>query len=659
MGGLFLLALGVEWFFDSGQWPPTPMDPILNATARPWTHLAIALPVMAWSAGFFWVSFSRIPRTGFIDPWMFTNASALLLYVAGLFGALMPWMAGHPAQPPAFLFFPGEAIAITAIVMLAKRCMARAELQADMGVRELEALMPETALVVQRCTGGTGWQAVSAPIAHITPGSILLVQPGGTTPADGVVCQGAGVVDESALAGASALVDKLPGSAVFAGSLNNEGKFLLKAERIGGDTLLAHMIEAARAAQNSHMGLARRSDIVLQAVLAIGLLTALVSAAVWGMHSSPSSCCMAVLAVSSVLAALAPGMLNRANPLAVRSACGRAARAGILVRTAQAFEHMTRVETLITDKTGILTEPEPAVVSIVNSKAFQQTELIRIAASLEQGIDHPIAHALAALAQERSISLSPASEICYTPGWGVCGLVEGKHVALGGRKLLDTLHVPIDHVEEQAGRLRDNAETLIFLALDGRFAALIGIENAILPYAHDALRRIEEEGVQLILATGDHPETAQAVAQRLHIHDVKASFEPGGKTAAIESVLQETEYAAVAGDARVDAAILKRVPASISMTWRPDASSETAFTLVRGDIEGIARALTLSSTMIETMKRIQTFSICYHIIAIPVAAGALYALLGFLAPPFTFALLSACATLATARQAVRLATLPL
>jgi Cu+-exporting ATPase len=591
-----------------------------------WLQMAFATPVVLWAG---WPFFQRawasvVNRS----PNMFTliGIGTGTAYVYSVVATLVPGIF-----PPAFrmedgkpaVYFEAAAI-ITALVLLGQVLELRARGQTSSAIRALLRLAPPTARLLR-----PGGAEEDVPLERVHPGDRLRVRPGERIPVDGVVVEGASPVDESMLTGEPVPVEKTAGSPVTGGALNGTGSFVMRAERVGSETLLAQIVRMVSEAQRSRAPIQRLADAVaawfVPAVVAVSIATFVV----WALAGPQPRLAHALVNAVAVLIIACPCALGLATPMAVMVGTGRGATAGVLIRNAEALEILEKVDTLVVDKTGTLTEGRPRLVSVAPAPGFDETALLRLAASLERASEHPLAAAIVAGAAERSIAPAPVEDFQSVTGQGVTGRVEGRQAALGNSALVDA-----PALQARAEELRRAGQTVVFVAAGGRPAGLLGIADPIKSSTPEAIRLLHAEGVRIVMLTGDSRTTAEAVARELGIDEVHAEVLPARKGEVVQELQAKGRVVAMAGDGVNDAPALARAQVGIAMGTGSDIAIQSAgVTLVKGDLRGIARARNLSRHTMRNIRQNLFFAFFYNILGVPVAAGALYPLFGLLLSP--------------------------
>lgn len=620
-------------------------------------EFALATPVVLWGGWPF-----------FVRGWQSLRRKRLNMFTLIALGTGVAWsysVAGAFAPqlfPPALrtmhggigLYFEAAAV-IVALVLLGQVLELTARGRTGSAIRALLDLAPKTAHLVTN-----DGRERDIPLAEVQPANILRVKPGETVPVDGTVTDGSSAVDESMLTGEPLPVPKKPGDAVTGGSINGEGAFLMSAERVGSATMLARIVQMVADAQRSQAPIQRKVDAVSAWFVPLVLVIALLTVVVWLLAASEAGLSLAVVAAVSVLIIACPCALGLATPMSIMVGLGKGAQAGVLIRNAQALERLAAVDTLVVDKTGTLTEGRPAIVGLEAAAGEDESVILALAASLEQSSAHPLAHAIVEGARTRGLALEPMADFRSIAGKGIVGTVGGKRVAVGNAALLEAEQALQPAAERLAGRYRDEGATVMFVAVDQRFAGAIAVADPIKPTSAHAIARLHADGLRVIMLTGDNARTATAVARDLGIDKVIADVLPQDKDAVVERLRQEGHVVAMAGDGINDAPALARADVGIAMGTGADVAMASAgVTLVRGDLMGIVKARTLSRAIVRNIRQNLIFAFGYNALGIPLAAGVLYPLTGWLLNPMIAALAMSLSSVSVITNALRLRALEL
>jgi len=622
----------------------------------PWLQLALATPVVAWSGfPFFvrgWRSISNRSPNMFTLIAIGTGMAYLVSLVAVLFPQAFPSsfrMRGHLP-----LYFESAA-AITVLVLLGQVLELRARERTGDAIRALLNLAPRTA----RLTLPSGSEH-DVPIEAVKPGDLLRVRPGERIAVDGVIVDGASSVDEAMLSGESIPVEKSAGDPVTGGTVNTAGGFVMRAERVGGDTVLARIVKLVSDAQRSRAPIQRLADRVAAVFVPAVVAVAVVTMVVWATLGPEPRLAHALLNAVAVLIIACPCALGLATPMAVMVGVGRGATVGVLIRNAETLELMERVDVLAVDKTGTLTEGRPRVTAMVAAAGESEDDVLRLAASLERGSEHPLASALVDEALLRALDLAPPAEFRARPGHGVTGTVNGRPVALGNEALLRELHVEPGEMVDRAIALRQLGNTVLFVAVDDRIAGLVAVSDTIKPTTPDAIAALHREGVRIVMVTGDHRTAASAVAQRLGLDAVESEVAPEGKLEIVRKLKDAGGTVAMAGDGINDAPALAAADIGIAMATGTDVAIESAgITLLKGDLRGIVRARRLSHATMRTIRQNLFWAFAYNTLGVPIAAGVLYPFFGLLLSPIIAAAAMSFSSVSVIANSLRLRRLAL
>jgi Cu+-exporting ATPase len=526
------------------------------------------------------------------------------------------------------LYFEAAAV-ITVLVLLGQVLELRARSQTSGAIRALLALAPKTARRLRE--DGSDEEV---PLEHVVIGNRLRVRPGEGVPVDGVVLEGASAVDESMVTGESIPVEKTAGSRVTGGTVNGTGSFIMRAERVGSETLLAQIVHMVGEAQRSRAPIQRLADVVSSYFVPAVVASAVVTFVAWAGWGPEPRMAYALVNAVAVLIIACPCALGLATPMSIMVGTGRGAMAGVLIRNAEALEVMERVDTLVVDKTGTLTEGKPKLITVEAADGRQPQDLLCLAATLERGSEHPLAAAIVAGAMERGVALTSAEDFRSVTGKGVVGRVDKQQVALGNARLMEDGGVSLQDLVQRAESLRRDGQTVMFIAVDGRPAGLVGVADPIKPTTREALDLLRTSGLRIVMLTGDSRATAEAVARKVGINDVEAEVLPEQKSAIVKRFQSEGRRVAMAGDGVNDAPALAQAEVGIAMGTGTDVAMQSAgITLVKGDLRGIARARRLSQATMRNIRENLFFAFVYNALGVPIAAGVLYPFVGLLLSP--------------------------
>jgi Cu+-exporting ATPase len=617
-----------------------------------WLQFALSAPVVLWGG---WPFFERGWRS--IVTWrlnMFTliaiGTGAAFLYsaVAVLAPDLFP-ASYRSAVGEVGLYFEAAAV-ITVLVLLGQVLELRARERTSGALRALLKLAPKTA---RRLAAGGDDEEV--PVEQIRGGDRLRVRPGEKVPVDGSVVEGHSAVDESMVTGESLPVEKNAGDTVIGGTLNGSGSLVIEAEKVGADTLLAQIAQMVADAQRSRAPIQQLADTVSAWFVPAVVIIAAISFVAWLLLGPAPAFAFALIAAVSVLIIACPCALGLATPMSIMVGVGRGAQAGVLIKNAESLERLEKVDTLVVDKTGTLTEGKPRVAAVVPQHGFDEAVAIRVAASLERSSEHPLAAAIIAEAQSRGVRLADVADFHAETGMGVVGTIDGRRVALGNIRLLDSLRVVTAGVAGDADKLRAEGATVMFLVIDGAVAALIAVADPIKQSTPPTLAALKAAGLRIVMLTGDHHATAMAVARRLGIDEVEAEVLPQDKGAAVRKLRQLGRVVAMAGDGVNDAPALAEADVGIAMGTGTDVAIASAgVTLVKGDLSGLLRARRLSRTTMRNIRQNLFLAFVYNAFGVPLAAGVLYPLTGTLLSPIMAAAAMSLSSVSVIGNALRL-----
>ena len=625
---------------------------VIGARLSSWIQLALSTPVVFWAGWPFfergWASLKTRNLNMFTLISLGVGAAYLFSLAAMLAPGLFPAEArSHDGAP--LVYFEAAAV-ITVLVLLGQVLELRARERTSGAIRALLGLAPKTARRI-RADGSNEEAALDA----ILVGDRLRVRPGEKVPVDGEVLEGRSAVDESLVTGESMPVTKEPGAKVIAGSINGSGGFVMRAEKVGAETLLARIVQMVADAQRSRAPIQRLADKVSGWFVPAVIAAAVTAFAAWMVLGPEPRLPHALVAAVSVLIIACPCALGLATPMSIMVGVGRGAQAGVLIRNAEALERLEAIDTLAFDKTGTLTEGRPAVAEIIPSPGFDRDDILRLAASLERSSEHPLADAIVRAAKDRGLELSEASDFESPVGRGVSGVVDGRHVALGGAPLMSEQKIDLAALLSNAEHLRADGATAVFAAVEGRLAGVLGISDPVRAAAPKAVRALKAEGVRLVMMTGDNRTTALAVAGRLGIDELEAEVLPEDKAAAIQRLRTEGRAVAMAGDGVNDAPALAAADVGIAMGAGADVAIETAgITLLKSDLEGLMRARRLSRAVMRNIRQNLVFAFAYNALGVPIAAGVLYPAFGLLLSPQIAALAMALSSVSVIGNALRL-----
>jgi P-type Cu+ transporter len=617
-----------------------------------WIELALATPVVLWGGKpFFERAWSSVVNRS-LNMFTLIGLGVAVAFLYSLVATIVPGLfpASFRDHAGTVGVYYEAAAAIVTLVLLGQVMELRARSRTGAAIRALLGLAPKTA---RRIDASGGERDV--PLDQVRQGDTLRVRPGEKIPVDGVVVEGASNVDESMVTGEPVAVAKASGDKVIGATVNTTGSLIMRAERVGSETLLAQIVNMVAQAQRSRAPIQRLADTVSAWFVPTVIAASAITFAVWAWIGPEPRWVYAIVNAVAVLIIACPCALGLATPMSVMVAAGKGATAGVLFRNAEAIEVMRDVDTVVVDKTGTLTVGKPALASVVAMQDFDENEMLRLAASVERASEHPLAAAIVAGAEQRGLSIPKAQHFESVTGKGVYGAAEGRRVALGNRAMLDELHVEAGDLVTFAESLRASGQTVIFVVIDGRPAGFLGVADPVKETTADAVRALQAEGLRIVMLTGDSATTAKAVAAKLGIDEVIAEVLPDQKAAAVKRLQEQGRVVAMAGDGINDAPALAQAEVGIAMGTGTDVAMESAgVTLVKGDLRGIVRARRLSNATMRNIRQNLFFAFIYNALGVPIAAGALYPLFGVLLSPMIAAAAMSFSSVSVITNALRL-----
>jgi Cu+-exporting ATPase len=625
---------------------------LLAPRLRTWIELALAAPICTWAAWPFYVRAVQSVRNRSLNMFTLIGLGVSVAFVYSLIAALAPGIFpasfrdhhGHVG-----VYFEAAGVIVT-LILLGQVLELRARSATGAAIRKLLGLAPKLARRIHPDGSET-----DVPLEQVRVGDLLRVRPGEKVPVDGVVVEGQSHVDESMVTGEPIPVDKPIGAKVVGATINTSGTLVIRAEKVGSDTLLARIVAMVAEAQRSRAPIQKLADVVSSTFVPIVIGIAVLAFIVWTLVGPEPRTAHALINAVSVLIIACPCALGLATPMSIMVAMGRGATMGVLFRNAEAIEVMRKVDTLVVDKTGTLTEGKPKLVAVVPLESFDERGLVRLAAALERGSEHPLAAAIVRGAEERRIDLPAATGFAALNGKGVKATVEGRAVATGNRLLLEELGVDVRPFTERAEEMRRDAQTAVFVVVDGRPAGLLGIADPIKDSTAEAMRVLHDDGVRIVMLTGDGRTTAEVIGRKLHIDEVIAEVLPDQKASVVKRLQGEGRVVSMAGDGINDAPALAQAQVGIAMGTGTDVAMESAgVTLVKGDLRAIARARRLSRMTMANIKQNLFFAFFYNAAGVPIAAGALYPSFGLLLSPMFAAAAMAMSSVSVIGNALRL-----
>jgi Cu+-exporting ATPase len=624
----------------------------LSMQAVQWAEFALATPVVIWGG---WPFFVRGVQS--VISWnlnMFTliglGVSVAWTYsvVALLFPGIFPATMQH-ADGTVSVYFEAAAV-ITALVLLGQVLELRARSQTNAAIKMLLGLAPNSARIVH-----DDGSEEDIPLEQVKPGDILRVRPGEKVPVDGIVTDGNSAVDESMVTGEPIPTEKIADEKLIGATVNGTGSLLMRAEKVGTDTLLAQIVRMVSEAQRSRAPIQKLADIVAGYFVPAVVGIAVIAFAVWGLWGPEPRLAHAVVNAVAVLIIACPCALGLATPMSIMVGTGKGAAMGVLIKNAEVLEIMEKVDTLVVDKTGTLTEGKPKLVAVQTSNGFAEDEVLQLAATLERASEHPLAEAIVQGAQDRDMTLGQTDDFQSVTGKGVTGKVNSRTVALGNIKLLEDLGIDPGDLPRQAEAGRTEGQTVMFVAIDGKAAGLVGVADPIKDSTPEAIRDLHAEGLKVVMLTGDSRTTAEAVAGKLGIDQVEAEVLPDQKAEIVKKLQAEGHIVAMAGDGINDAPALAQAHAGIAMGTGTDVAMESAgVTLVKGDLRGIVRARRLSRSVMRNIRQNLFFAFIYNSMGVPVAAGVLYPVFGLLLSPMIAAAAMSFSSVSVISNSLRL-----
>ncbi|QEA37657.1 copper-translocating P-type ATPase [Pistricoccus aurantiacus] len=637
------------------------MSPYLGITAirdffgergAMWLELALSTPVILWSGWPFfvrgWNSFRTMNLNMFSLIAMGVGAAFVFSTIAVLAPGIFP--EGFRREDGTVGVYFEAAAVIVALVLLGQVMELRAREGTGKAIRALLDMAAKTARVIR-----PDGSEEEIPLEDVQVGDRLRVRPGDKVPVDGVVVEGRSSIDESMISGEPIPVEKTKDDKVTGATINGTGSLIMEATRVGADTMLSQIVEMVANAQRSRAPIQKFADKVAGKFVPAVILIAIISFVSWAIWGPAPAMAYGLVSAVAVLIIACPCALGLATPMSIMTATGRGAQAGVLIKNAEALERFAKVDTLMVDKTGTLTEGKPKLVAVLPEEGHDEAEVLRLAATLEKGSEHPLAEAIVAGAEARGVTLGKADDFEAVTGMGVKGVVDGKPVALGNARLMAELGLDGGKLADTANARRDEGETVMFVVLDGAIAGLVSVADPVKATTPDALKALHKLGFRILMATGDNERTAKAVAGRLGIDEIRADVLPEDKARIIKELQAEGRKVAMAGDGVNDAPALAQADVGIAMGTGADVAIESAsFTLVQGNLDGIVRARKLSLATMRNIKQNLFFALIYNGAGVPIAAGVLYPFLGILISPMFAAFAMTASSLSVVLNALRL-----
>jgi len=624
---------------------PTLAIAMLDVKGLAWLQFVLATPVVLWGGWPFfqrgWASIVHRSLNMFTLIAIGTGVAYVYSVVATLAPQIFP-ESFRAHNGGVSVYFEAAAV-ITTLVLLGQVLELRARSKTSSAIKALLGLAPKTARVIHE----DGTEA-DAPLEQVKPGDRLRVRPGERLPVDGVVLEGASAVDESMVTGEPIPVEKKTGDHVTGGTVNATGGFVMRAERVGSDTLLAQIVRMVSEAQRSRAPIQRLADVVSSWFVPAVLVAAVITFVVWAWLGPEPKFAYAIVNAVAVLIIACPCALGLATPMSIMVGTGRGARAGVLIKNAEALEILEKVDTLLVDKTGTLTEGKPKLVTVVPEN---ESEMLRLAASLERASEHPLAAAISGGAEQRGLKLSSVSDFHSLTGKGVAGTIDGRKIMIGNQQL----GIDSSKFDQRAESLRQDGQTIVFVAIDGQVAGLLGVADPIKESTTEAIRLLREDGIKIVMVTGDSKTTAAAVARKLGIADVEAEVLPDRKREVVQRFQQQGRIVAMAGDGVNDAPALAQAQVGIAMGSGTDVAIKSAgITLIKGDLRGIVKARRLSRATMRNIRQNLFFAFIYNALGVPFAAGALFPVFGLLLNPMVASAAMSLSSVSVISNALRL-----
>jgi Cu+-exporting ATPase len=624
---------------------------LFSTRTRVFVELVLATPVCLWAAWPFYVRAVQSVRNRSLNMFTLIGLGVSVAYAYSVVAALLPGIfpASFRQDGEVSVYFEAAGVIVT-LILLGQVLELRARTATGTAIRKLLGLAAKTARRIR--DDGT---EEDVPLERVHVGDRLRVRPGEKVPVDGVVLEGTSAIDESMVSGEPIPVEKHPGDRIVGATVNGTGSLIMRAEKVGAETLLSRIVAMVAEAQRSRAPIQKLADVVSGYFVPIVVVIAVVTFVVWSLVGPEPRMAHALINAVAVLIIACPCALGLATPMSIMVATGKGATMGVLFRNAEAIEVMRKVDTIVVDKTGTLTEGKPKLVTILPIPGLDEQRLLGLVASLERGSEHPLAAAIVRGSEERGVLLGEALGFESLTGKGVRGTVNGQAVALGNQKLMDDLGVELGDLVSKSEALRADGQTVMFVAVDGLPAGLVGVADPIKESTPEAIRALHEEGIRIVMLTGDSQTTASAVAKKLDIDDVIAEVLPDQKVDAVKRLQREGFFVAMAGDGINDAPALAQAQVGIAMGTGTDVAMESAsVTLVKGDLRGIVRARRLSRQTMRNIKQNLFFAFVYNAAGVPIAAGVLYPFFGLLLSPIIAAAAMSLSSVSVVGNALRL-----
>ena len=643
-----LLVIAMRDFIPGGQ----SLETLATARTLEWIEVILATPVVLWGGWPFFVRGVQSVINRSLNMFTLIGLGVSVAYVYSLIAVFFPQIFPETMRSPqgtVGVYFEAAAVIVT-LILLGQVLELRARSRTGAAIKALLGLAPKTARKINE--DGT---EVDIPLEHVQVGDVLRVRPGEKIPVDGVVLEGTSSVDESMISGEPMPVLKKPGDKLIGATVNTTGTLVMKAEKVGSDTLLARIVQMVAEAQRSRAPIQKLADMVAGYFVPAVIGVAIIAFIVWYSFGPQPRLAHALIVAVSVLIIACPCALGLATPMSIMVATGKGATMGVLFKDAEAIETMRKIDTLVVDKTGTLTEGKPKLTGVATTENTDEKLLLAMAASLEKGSEHPLAQAIVEGAREKGVSLDTPQDFTSHTGKGVSGVVQGKRVLLGNKKLMDDFQIDIAPLAEKAHELSKEGQTVMFVALEGRLAGILAVSDPIKDTTPRAIEALHKEGIRIVMLTGDNRATAQAVASKLDIDEVIAEVLPDEKAAVVKKLQDEGRMVAMAGDGINDAPALAQAHVGIAMGTGTDVAMESAgVTLVKGDLSGIVKARKLSRATMRNIKQNLFFAFVYNSLGVPIAAGVLYPFFGILLSPVIAAAAMSASSVSVVVNALRL-----
>jgi Cu+-exporting ATPase len=632
--------------------PGNPLSALLTARGRVWAELALATPICLYSAWPFYERALQSIRNKSLNMFTLIGLGVSVAYGYSLVAALAPGLFPHSFRPmggEVAVYFEAAGVIVT-LILLGQVLELRARSQTSAAIQKLLGMAPKLALRLQE-----DGSEEEVPLERVVLGDRLRVRPGEKLPVDGTVLEGQSHVDEAMVTGEPIPVPKQPGDKLIGATINGTGALVMRAEKVGSETLLARIVAMVSEAQRSRAPIQRLADVVSGYFVPIVITIAVATFVVWAVFGPDPRMTYAIVNAVAVLIIACPCALGLATPMSIMVATGKGASLGVLFKNAEAIELLRKVDTLVVDKTGTLTEGKPKLVSVIAHGGLDESTLLRLAASLERGSEHPLAAAIVQGARERDLTLTEATGFASVTGKGVRGTVDGRSVALGNRALMEADDVDVSALVARADELRSEGQTVMLVAVDRKLAGLVGVADPIKQTTPEAIRALHAAGLRIVMLTGDNATTAASVAKKLGLDEVIADVLPEQKASKVKELQAQGRFVAMAGDGINDAPALAQAQVGIAMGTGTDVAMESAdVTLVKGDLRGIVRARSLSEKTLANIKQNLFFAFVYNAAGVPLAAGVLYPTFGLLLSPMFAAAAMSLSSVSVIANALRL-----